>query len=272
MVLERWKMYAESVLGSSLRVMTAGMRISLWSKCGLGVVVVLAAVLVRCLLVPWMGLEARYFPVYPVMILLMMILGAMPGLVSALAGVIATEMCLVIPFGGVSWSGPGLARVLCVYCTAVALGYLCLALWQTKKKLKSNLAYYETLFQSIGEGVAVYTQVADAERCTFRFIGVNDAMCRMLGYDWGEMSLLDPVETVIPDRLLTVLQGRVSLSPDDTILYERTLRTKDGREIPAEVRTRVIPHEGKQMMLSVIRDITERKQLHALRQAKAVVT
>lgn len=256
-----------SNMGSSLRVLTTGMRMPLWSKCGIGVVVVLGVVLGRGLLVPWMGLEARYFPVYPVMILLMLLLGAVPGLVSALAGVLATELCLVVPFGGVSWSGPGLARMLCVYCSAIALGYLCLALWQTKKKLNSNLAYYETLFQSIGEGVAVYTQVADAERCTFRFIGVNDAMCRMLGYDWGEMSLLDPVETVIPDRLLTVLQGRVSLSPDDTILYERILRTKDGREIPAEVRTRVIPHEGKQMMLSVIRDITERKQLQALRQA-----
>ena len=90
-------------------------------------------------------------------------------------------------------------------------------------------------------------------------------MYRMLGYDWVEMSFLDPMETVIPDRLLTVLQGGINLSPNDTIMYERTLHTRDGREIPVEIRTKVILHERKQMMLSVIRDITERKQLHASR-------
>jgi len=50
---------------------------------------------------------------------------------------------------------------------------------------------------------------------------------------------------------------------DGLLRHEKTLLAKDGRRIPVEISTRQYPHQGRTLVISVIRDITERKQAEA---------
>ncbi len=116
---------------------------------------------------------------------------------------------------------------------------------------------YRAIFEGVGEAVFVHRQ--DADDSIGCFIAVNDVACRHLGYSREELLSLslpqvDPLdEAVIPSVLEALRDGR-------EVLFETVHITKDGRRVPVEVRAKSIPYLGAPAVLSVARDITERKK------------
>ncbi|WP_332855943.1 EAL domain-containing protein [Duganella sp. S19_KUP01_CR8] len=98
-------------------------------------------------------------------------------------------------------------------------------------------------------------------RDSLRFVEVNATSCRMLGYTRAEMLALGPVAlgAVTRDELThvydTVISGQAS-----TQLSETALHCKDGTLIQVEVSRQAMPSGSDWIIVSVVRDITERKQ------------
>ncbi|MCF6247465.1 MAG: PAS domain S-box protein [Desulfobacula sp.] len=89
---------------------------------------------------------------------------------------------------------------------------------------------------------------------------VNNAACQALGYSRKELlsmtlTQIDPHVTMSawPDRL-------AQLSRVKSNRFESEHRTKDGRLIPVEIISSYIIFEGKEGILSFVRNITERRQ------------
>lgn len=114
---------------------------------------------------------------------------------------------------------------------------------------------YELLFQSINDGVVLHKIVARS--AAGEFVRANDVLCRLLGCAAVEVSQLVPLDVLVPDFVDTT--AATARHPAGRV-HERTLRTCGGRVILVEVSTREFEHRGQRMVLSVIRDVTERKQ------------
>ena len=97
-------------------------------------------------------------------------------------------------------------------------------------------------------------------RDSLRFVEVNATSCRMLGYTRDEMLALGPVAlgAITRDELTdvydTVIAGQVS-----TKLSETALHCKDGTLIQVEVSRQAMLSGNDWIIVSVVRDITERK-------------
>lgn len=116
---------------------------------------------------------------------------------------------------------------------------------------------YRSLFEQSNDAVFIL----DLEG---NHVQVNRRAAHMLGYEPDEIVGLSYRDLVVPEQhgkssnvLQRLLAGEI-LNP-----YERTFRRKDGSLIPVEVNVEVVKnHEAKPLHIqSIIRDITERKQM-----------
>lgn len=123
-------------------------------------------------------------------------------------------------------------------------------------------AKFDTLFDSIADAVLIVGMHG-------RFIHVNSSACARLGYSYEEMLQLSPADidtseyaAKIPERIKAILeQGK--------LIFETIHMRKDGVLISVELNARVINYGGKTAIMSVARDITERKRMEGvLHQAK----
>jgi diguanylate cyclase (GGDEF)-like protein/PAS domain S-box-containing protein len=98
-------------------------------------------------------------------------------------------------------------------------------------------------------------------RDTMRFIEVNATSCSMLGYTHAEILALGPValgaftREALEHVYDTVIAGQISKT-----LSEATLHCKDGTLLQVEVSRQAMPSGNDWIIVSVVRDITERKQ------------
>ena len=119
--------------------------------------------------------------------------------------------------------------------------------------LRVSEARSRELIEDSGDGILVSDPAG-------RYVDVNPALCRMLGYTReqllemkaGELTAPDdPVGNEGMDRLIA------EASADTGILVERRYRRSDGASLPVEVRFKVLP-DGRQQRN--VRDITERQR------------
>jgi PAS domain S-box-containing protein len=95
----------------------------------------------------------------------------------------------------------------------------------------------------------------------FRIVEANRSACERFGYSRQEMLGLTGRELNAPDSYINVGDISRLLSERGYAVYEMAHLSKDGRRIPAEVAGQQFQLDGKTMVVSVIRDITERKRL-----------
>jgi diguanylate cyclase (GGDEF)-like protein/PAS domain S-box-containing protein len=93
-----------------------------------------------------------------------------------------------------------------------------------------------------------------------RIISVNDAACRSLGYSRDElinMKIEDIDHDFSPERMKPTAS---QIQSDQARSFETHLRTKDGHIFPVEIVSTSFDDNGKTFMISVARDISERKK------------
>ena len=95
------------------------------------------------------------------------------------------------------------------------------------------------------------------------FLEVNRAACERLGYSAAELKQFDPMTLDVPEVIANVIpQAMTELQVKGHALFESVQIAKDGRRIPVENHTSLIhTHEG-QFLLTVCRDISERKKAY----------
>jgi PAS domain S-box-containing protein/putative nucleotidyltransferase with HDIG domain len=90
-----------------------------------------------------------------------------------------------------------------------------------------------------------------------RVIDCNEQLATMLGYEQSEMIGLEVNKFVAPESLAIVLKHIQSGSEEP---YEHLSLRKDGTKFPVEIRAKSIPFKGRQVRVTAIWDITDRKQ------------
>ncbi len=100
-----------------------------------------------------------------------------------------------------------------------------------------------------------------------RFIEANEAACRRYGYSRDELLTMSPADLNTPDSAANIPAVMKSLLADRQCTFEMVNQCRDGKRIPVEINAHIIEMEGRDVILAIIRDITERKQAEEERRA-----
>ena len=92
------------------------------------------------------------------------------------------------------------------------------------------------------------------------FLDVNNIACQRLGYTREELLTMTPVDIDDPDSEVDLTPFMTELAKGNAVLFVQVHVTKDGRKIPVEVHAHPAKWEGKSVVVSVVRDLTLRKQ------------
>lgn len=130
---------------------------------------------------------------------------------------------------------------------------------QAEEDLRISKERYQVLFNSVNDAVFVYSLAKDEQRS--RLIEVNEVACQRLGYSREELLKLSPSDIEQPVIVAQVPLIDHKLRQQKHALFEAVHRTKTGVEIPVEVNAHLFSLYGQPTVLSVARDITERKEL-----------
>jgi len=92
------------------------------------------------------------------------------------------------------------------------------------------------------------------------FIDVNDAAVEVLGYSREEYLSMRPqdIDTNLDPEEISGLVKR--MATDKLQVFETIHTSKDGKKIPVEIKSTLMTYKGQQAILSIARDITERKR------------
>jgi len=112
-------------------------------------------------------------------------------------------------------------------------------------------ALYRGLFNRMADAVFVI----DAE--TLRFLDCNDATCQAYGYSREELLSMTPVLLHPPEERELALR-RLQEKQWGHRAYTHV--TKAGRRLAVEARTTDVRYQGRDAHLSIVHDVTERKQ------------
>ncbi|HOW51987.1 MAG TPA: response regulator [bacterium] len=130
-------------------------------------------------------------------------------------------------------------------------------LTEAERSLHESEERYRLLFDNISEAVYLYRVSREKPG---KFIAVNETACRMLGYTqekFRDMDVTDIDEPEQEQRLPLILR---ELFMEGYSLFKTHHVAKDGRRIPVEISARLLSYEGTPAVLSVVRDISERKR------------
>ena len=95
------------------------------------------------------------------------------------------------------------------------------------------------------------------------FIYVNEAACRDRGYEREELRGKDVWALIAPDYAATREKILQDLLAQGEITFESAHVRKDGSVMPVEIHARIIDLGDRRLILSVARDITDRKRAEA---------
>jgi PAS domain S-box-containing protein len=103
-----------------------------------------------------------------------------------------------------------------------------------------------------------------------RYLLVNEKAVSMLGYSKEEFLTMGPRDLVPPDVQKRVMPDVIKkLISEGHATFESVHRRKDGSTYPIEVSTHTFRYRGRDVDLSITRDITDRKQAEeALRESE----
>jgi PAS domain S-box-containing protein len=128
---------------------------------------------------------------------------------------------------------------------------------QTEEALCESEERYHRLFNSINDPVFVHHFTAD--KMPGLFVEVNDAACRRYGYSRDELLRMRPMDIDAPEGLAVIPDAMQRLVDNGSATWEGMHLTRDGRKIPVEISNVLFKLHGDQMILSVVRDISDRK-------------
>ena len=131
-----------------------------------------------------------------------------------------------------------------------------------RKKREEELQRERKRFRKIFNNAndAIYLHKLTEEGMPGEFIEVNDVACEMLGYSREELLKMSPQDidsSKEADELPEVME---ELLEEGDARFEMHHQAKDGTEIPVEIYSHLFELEGEERVLSVARDITERKK------------
>ena len=124
---------------------------------------------------------------------------------------------------------------------------------RAEKALKTSEHKFRALFDSMNDAVFIF----DLEG---RVLEANPAACERLGYSREELLKMTRMDFVTPEYAAKMPEDIEKVRRKGHAIFESAHVTADKTIIPTELSTRVIEYGGEPAILSIARDITERKR------------
>jgi PAS domain S-box-containing protein len=132
------------------------------------------------------------------------------------------------------------------------------AAYNKSMRARKNNDESESKFRSLFEESSDEIYVIDFEE---HFLEVNKVICNALGYSRAELLHMQ-VKDIKSDSYGDIAGSLLDkLKKDGYLVFESEHISKKGGRIPVEIKSRIIDYGGGKAILSIARDITERKQL-----------
>ncbi len=122
-----------------------------------------------------------------------------------------------------------------------------------EETLRESEEKHRILFESANDGIFIHDTQA-------KILAVNPIVCERLGYTQAEMTSMTIGQVDIPEEAKHFSDRTALLMKQGHIVFETVHQRKDGSRIPIDVNTRLVTWNGQLVVMSVCRDITERKQ------------
>lgn len=119
--------------------------------------------------------------------------------------------------------------------------------------LQESEKRYRTLFESAGDAIMIYDYSG-------KFLQVNKAACERTGYSKEEFHQLHLTDIGTELYNCKINERMEELREKKCLIYESEHKNKTGRAIPVEISCREIEYKGVEAILSISRDITERRE------------
>ncbi len=123
-----------------------------------------------------------------------------------------------------------------------------------QEALKSSVHKYRTFFDSAGDAVFVHD-------FSGRLLDVNRVACERLGYSREELLRMPAADLTATETALRAPQLLKQIEHDGQASFEARHRSKDGGELLVWTNARRIEYDGLPAILSIARDISERKRM-----------
>ncbi|WAC05881.1 MAG: PAS domain S-box protein [Methanoregula sp.] len=127
-----------------------------------------------------------------------------------------------------------------------------------EEALRTSEERFRSIFDMVNDGIHIHNILPDGK--PGRFIEVNEVACRMLQYTREEMLKCGPLDIITGYHSRPFDEIMRELSTTGRSFFEAEHLRKDGIIVPVEINTHVVTLQGKRVMVSVVRDITERRQ------------
>ncbi len=127
-----------------------------------------------------------------------------------------------------------------------------------EKELRDSEEKYRNLFHNANDAIYLYELKDDGILGTF--IEVNDVACQRMGYTKDEFLGVTPKD-IYPKEQADKLYGFIqNILTQNHLTCEMIHISKNGLKIPVEISSHFYNLEDKKVILTIARDITERKQ------------
>lgn len=117
-------------------------------------------------------------------------------------------------------------------------------------------ARFHLLFDNAGDAIFVHGPSGP-------FLEVNDVACLRLGYSRDELLSMSPDQIDAPEFALQVPERTKQIVETGAVTFETEHVCRDGRRIPTEISAHIMRSGGDLTVISIARDITERKKREA---------
>ncbi|HEX2393777.1 MAG TPA: PAS domain S-box protein [Bacteroidales bacterium] len=126
---------------------------------------------------------------------------------------------------------------------------------RVEKALKISETKFRNIFNNSSDPIVIISN-------KYNFLEVNDVFLKVTGYTLQDTSKMKLTE-IITDPYLPQMVENLSkiFRKEHQPALECEIKGKDKQSFPAEINSKLIDYEGEMALISVIRNITERKQL-----------
>lgn len=128
-----------------------------------------------------------------------------------------------------------------------------------EKLTRKEETRYRELFNSINDAVMVHER--DRHGLPGKFTEVNEITCNMLGYTKEELLNMKPYDIEEPEMLKNTSLIIDKLFKEKNVLWEGNYVRKNGEIFNVEISSHLFEIDEKFIIISTIRDITERKKM-----------
>lgn len=132
---------------------------------------------------------------------------------------------------------------------------------RAEEAVRESESKFRQLFQNAND--AIYLWELRDDGMPGHCIEVNDVACQMLGYSRDELLTMTPADIDADEYVPQIPKIMEKILAKEHFTFEMCHKSKDGRETPVEISSHVFTMNDEKVILSIARDITERKQAEA---------